>query len=177
MHLNTCGMMSGEEQDKLSLPLQNLKDAHTPLRQMMEELYEMGGSILSNQTPQHQDLADLKERVVNFVTHLEPHSELEEGLLFPLLGNYIGRETGPIAVMEYEHDQAKKHLKLFLDQTDQLERVEFKDYNDITDNVIQAYHILTDHFMKEENVLFPLAEKMLSDEEKVELQEKIEATE
>jgi regulator of cell morphogenesis and NO signaling len=39
--------------------------------------------------------------------------------------------------------------------------------------VINAYSILTEHFMKEENVLFPMAERLLSDEEKEELAQKL----
>lgn len=34
---------------------------------------------------------------------------------------------------------------------------------------VEAHHILDEHFMKEENVLFPMAERLLSDGEKEEL--------
>jgi regulator of cell morphogenesis and NO signaling len=37
-----------------------------------------------------------------------------------------------------------------------------------------AYLILTEHFAKEENVLFPMAERMLSDDEKEKLYQKIQ---
>jgi regulator of cell morphogenesis and NO signaling len=37
-----------------------------------------------------------------------------------------------------------------------------------------AYYILTEHFSKEENVLFPMAERMLTNEEKEELYQKIQ---
>jgi iron-sulfur cluster repair protein YtfE (RIC family) len=36
-------------------------------------------------------------------------------------------------------------------------------------HALQAHAVLTDHFMKKENVLFPMAENMLSAEEKEEL--------
>ncbi|WP_257985059.1 hemerythrin domain-containing protein [Bacillus sp. T33-2] len=49
----------------------------------------------------------LPPAVEKFLSDLEPHSEREEGVLFEMMASYIGRESGPIAVMEYEHDQVK----------------------------------------------------------------------
>ena len=115
-------------------------------------------------------LAELKQKVQAFVHELDPHSEREEGTLFPLMARYIGRETGPIAVMEYEHDLAKHNLKLFLEAAEQLQgAVDAERAKEIAAYAIQAHAVLTDHFMKEENVLFPMAENMLSVEEKEEL--------
>ncbi|WP_078548496.1 hemerythrin domain-containing protein [Litchfieldia alkalitelluris] len=171
----SCGMMSNEEQT-LSLPLQLLKNEHIPLRKQMDHLYEEATNILENSTPMKAELIALREVVVDFVNHLDPHSDIEdeEGVLFPLVANYIGRETGPIAVMEFEHDQAKKHLKLFLQGTEKVESLVENEFSDITLNITEAILILREHFMKEENVLFPLAERMLSEEEKAVLQEKLE---
>ena len=45
---------------------------------------------------------------------------------------------------------------------------------ELTQLVKSAYHILTEHFSKEENVLFPMAERMLSDDEKKELYRRIQ---
>lgn len=39
--------------------------------------------------------------------------------------------------------------------------------------IVQMYELLTSHFFKEENVLFPMAENLLSAAEKDELEEKI----
>lgn len=172
MQSNSCGMMNSGQQQVLSLPLQTLKDEHIPLRKLMDELVKEANAIVSDEPGDQltKNLGYLRGKVLNFVEKLDPHSEIEEGVLFQLLGNYIGRETGPIAVMEYEHDQAKLHLKRFLDKTVEIKQ---EDYIEVTSNVIKAYHILVDHFMKEENVLFPLAERTLSIEELEFLQEKM----
>ncbi len=174
----SCGMMQNGEVTPLSLPLQTLKNEHIPLRKQMEELLEEATQIVSTVDVQRVkgDLGELRIKVVKFVGEIDPHSEIEEGVLFPLVANYIGREVGPIAVMEYEHDQAKKHLKTFLNQTLTLDLDTIQEeYKGIAENVIQATNILFEHFMKEENVLFPLAENMLTLEEKNELQRKINA--
>ncbi|AMQ22548.1 hypothetical protein A0V43_06455 [Geobacillus sp. JS12] len=120
-------------------------------------------------------LRELEEEVErrwtkSFVAVLDPHSEREEGVLFPMMAKYIGRTTGPIAVMEYEHEQAKARLAMFLEKTAQLpENIDKGQALTLAGAVIEAHHILDEHFMKEENVLFPMAERLLSDGEKEEL--------
>jgi len=170
-----CGMMGGRAVE-LCEPLQTLKSEHSPLTEQMEKLYQASTIIGGNPSIDNwiEQIKALKADVIAFVQHLEPHSEREEGVLFPMMAAYIGREMGPIAVMEYEHDQAKAHLKSFLEKTANLNlEVKAKEAGEFAALVIQAYFILKEHFSKEENVLFPMAEQMLSDEEKEELKRKI----
>lgn len=169
-----CGMMGGAIE--LCEPLQTLKNEHGPLTAQMEKLHETSIKVGSNSSIDNwvEQIAALKTDVIAFVQHLTPHSEREEGVLFPMMAKYIGREAGPIAVMEYEHDQAKLHLETFLAKTAHLNgEIKGKEAKDLAELVNQAYFILTEHFSKEENVLFPMAERMLSDEEKEELKRKI----
>ncbi|WP_134703509.1 hemerythrin domain-containing protein [Ammoniphilus sp. YIM 78166] len=165
-----CGHAVENQEVTLCKALQQLKNEHGPLRQQMDaffvkakqvvELEESNSSILGEMT-------ELRKLVVEFERQLGPHSEREEGILFPAMVKYIGRETGPIAVMEYEHDQAKNNLACFLASTEEL--TAGMDYRNVAHYAIQAYLILTDHFMKEERVLFPMAQQILSHEEKKEL--------
>ena len=117
----------------------------------------------------------LRPAVVEFFAELDPHSEREEGVLFEMMAAYIGRESGPIAVMEYEHDQAKSLIGTFLEHTENGDE-SYSQERMLQDAslVKQASYTLIDHFSKEENVLFPMAEKMLTAEEKQELLERIQ---
>lgn len=167
-----CGSMMGGSDVVLSAALQQLKNEHGPLRAQMEAFYikaqEIGqASDVSNWV---QPIRELAELVIAFEAELGPHSEREEGVLFPMMAKYIGRETGPIVVMEYEHDQAKMNLKNFIVSVNQLPEVlEEKQANEMASYAKNAYLILSDHFMKEENVLFPMAERLLTPEDKEEL--------
>ncbi|HWO96590.1 MAG TPA: hemerythrin domain-containing protein [Bacillus sp. (in: firmicutes)] len=175
MEHHHCGMMGGGAIE-LCEPLQTLKIEHGPLTAQMEKLHEASNIIGGDPSINNwvEQIKALKADVIMFVQQLDPHSEREEGVLFPMMAKYIGRETGPIAVMEYEHDQAKWHLKTFLEKTAHLnDEVKGNEAKALADLVNRAYFILTDHFSKEENVLFPMAERMLSNEEKEELQRKI----
>lgn len=171
-----CCHMGGQEEVELCAGLQRLKQEHGPLREQKQRLFERAQAIAGAKEEKNwrEWLLALRESVQVFVNELDPHSEREEGVLFPMMAQYIGRTSGPIAVMEYEHEQAKQRLASFLAETAELPETVDRDRAAALANVvIDAYHILAEHFMKEENVLFPMAERLLSAEEKEELAEKI----
>jgi len=169
-----CGSMlsGGQAQAVLCEPLAQLKREHGPLRAQMDAFAQDAQQIGMDQeqTNWSLQLAELKTKVDAFIRELDPHSEREEGTLFPLMANYIGRTVGPIAVMEYEHDQAKQNLKTFMEMAErETGFVDAADAKKIAEYALRAHAILTEHFMKEENVLFPMAENMLSAAEKDQL--------
>ncbi len=162
-------------------PLQQLMDEHPSLLAKMAEFNQLVLSYESNETVENwiDAIDQLHNKVTIFVEELEPHSDREEDILFEMMVKYIGREGGPIAVMEYEHNTAKLHLKEFMDKV-----IRTKESNTIVSkdealgifrHLKVVYMTLTDHFMKEENILFPMAEQMLSAEEKQELANKFAA--
>ncbi|CAH2716536.1 Iron-sulfur cluster repair protein YtfE [Neobacillus rhizosphaerae] len=169
------GCMSGFgglPQAELSEGLKQLKSEHPPLLEQLEGLYGLTEKI-DQEMDVEINFNELILKVKEFKKALDPHSEREEGVLFPMMGAYIGTTSGPIAVMEYEHDQAKSNIGAFLAKVEgsQASTDEKKKFAELIKN---AYLILTEHFSKEENVLFPMAERMLTDEEKAELHRKIQ---
>lgn len=180
MKTQPLGCMSSmmlKEIDHLCPGLEQLKKEHVPLTRQMENFYELTQLMDQNETEAtHGKLQQLYKQVQQFVSELEPHSEREEGILFEMVAAYIGRENGPIVVMEYEHDQAKNHLRQFLLVANQVgPTTDIAKIRAIADHAAKAYLILSEHFMKEENILFPLAEQFLSPEEKLDLEVKIKS--
>lgn len=167
--LGCASIVGGNKDFPLSSGLARLKEEHGPLRQQMEAFLAQ-----AEKTSSPEDLALLRQQVAAFQRELDPHSEREEQVLFPMMASHIGRETGPIAVMEYEHEQAKGRITRFLQETQKLEKATEEQVRQLTEEVNEAYHILSDHFLKEENVLFPMAENVLSEEEKEELARRIQ---
>ncbi len=157
---------------ELSAGLAQLKGEHPPLFKKLEELESLTEQIEKGDNIE-PTFADLKTNVENFKAELDPHSEREEGVLFPMMGKYIGTESGPIAVMEYEHEQAKSSIKTFLTKSEK-DQLSVDEMKYLAEFVTNAVNILTAHFSKEENVLFPMAERMLSEEEKEELFKRIQ---
>ena len=172
MEMSSCmSGFGGTVHGELSESLARLKSEHPPLRKKMDGLYSLTQKI-DQGIDMEENFHELIIKVKEFKGELDPHSEREEGVLFPMMGAYIGTTSGPIAVMEYEHDQAKSNIGAFLDQAEVGESTT-DEKKKLAELVQNAYFILTDHFNKEENVLFPMAERMLSDVEKADLLQKI----
>jgi len=171
-----CGGMSngaGAPAVALCAPLQQLRDEHAPLREMMDAFNSTAQAIMTSDDG-IKLFNLLREQVADFTVQLKKHAVKEDDVLFPMMALHIGREFGPIAVMESEHEQAEMNLERFLDAAGPAE-AELSDEEGrfIAGYAALAHSILTQHFSKEENVLFPMAERMLSDEEKEQLGERI----
>jgi hemerythrin-like domain-containing protein len=170
-----CGI-KGNGELKLSHSLQTIKNEHGPLNSQMENLYEISINIGNDSSINNcsQQLLNLKAKVITFFDSLELHSEREEKFLFPMMARYIGHETGPLAVMEYEHEKAKSYIKAFFEKSSNMNSENNGEKaKKIAMLIVEACLLLKCHFEKEEKVLFPLAEQMLSNEEKNELLKKI----
>lgn len=171
MQMNGCMSSFGSVSPaELSKGLYQLKSEHPPLLAQLEGLFNLTKQIEANSV--EENFFELINKVKEFKAALDPHSEREEGVLFPMMGVYIGTTSGPIAVMEYEHDQAKAKIHEFLEKAASSKAEDEK--KNLAALIKSAYFILTEHFAKEENVLFPMAERMLSDDEKEKLYQKIQ---
>lgn len=172
-----CGMIAGDDSMPLCAGLMRLKQEHVALRQKMDAYFKRISTFQETAfTDVTAELQRIAEGVQAFAEELHPHSEREEKALFPVMANYIGREFGPIAVMEYEHEQGKLHLQQFHDHMQQIGgSVTREQAQAVLRHAADAYHVLRDHFTKEETVLFPMAERMLNAEEKQMLLEKVGA--
>lgn len=82
------------------------------------------------------------------------HAENEELAFFPVLEEELGAQGGPIAVLTQEHETMQRQLERM---TSDPTRAEFA-------TVLLAFtDLLEKHVAKEETVLFPAAERILSD--------------
>lgn len=161
----------------LSAPLQRLMGEHVSLRADMDLFYDITEEIaFDSGTDVVQLFAKLYEQVSAFETKLKAHSRREEEGLFPMMSRRLKEDDGIIEVMEYEHKKAEKHLQEFLSEAEQAgSTIDEDDVQWITVIAVQAHATLQQHFAKEEKVLFPLAENILSVDEKRELEKLFEA--
>ncbi|MEQ6389681.1 hemerythrin domain-containing protein [Bacillaceae bacterium S4-13-58] len=151
--------------------LQQLKNEHVELRTDMDRFYDLAEEIEYESGPIVVQLfATLYDQVLAFTERLKKHSHKEDNGLFPLMKLHLEDNDRTIEEMEEEHEKAEGHLNSFL--TEAMEGgldLKEDDIQTMTVYVQQAYATLTQHFAKEEKVLFPLAENILSSQEKEEL--------
>ena len=87
---------------------------------------------------------------------VDSHATLEDELLFTALEPHLGKHDGPLAIMRAEHEEMKRLLWQIEDAVDADEAILL---------VEEALSAARRHFQKEEQVLFPMARRLLGDEE------------
>ncbi len=103
---------------------------------------------------------------VDFLRHFADgcHHAKEEQALFPrLIERGLIRDGGPIGVMLHEHDLGRAYIR-------RLENALDRDDNESTVDALQCYTaLLRNHILKENEVLFPMADRLLTKEDDEEL--------
>lgn len=92
------------------------------------------------------------------------HHAKEEDVLFEaLVKNGMPREHSPVAAMLMEHDQGRAFVKALEDAT--LETLNGRGGRErsIAENALAYAALLRDHIAKEDEILYPLAERVIPD--------------
>ena len=98
------------------------------------------------------------------------HHSKEENLLFPaLVEKGFSNEQGPVAVMLHEHAEARRFVKGMSDEIENIKNGDASSLTILYENMQDYIDLLRVHIRKENNVLFPLADKALSKVEQEEL--------
>ncbi len=143
-------------------PLDVLREEHAEIRTALNKF----GSLLKK-IPSGVSDSELNELSEYLDKDIEVHFKREEEALFPILGKYIGIETGPINVMIIEHNSCREltsNLK---------KKIESKDYKSISSAGKALIELLSEHEDKEDSILFHIAEMQLSQDEKLDIMKKM----
>ncbi len=90
----------------------------------------------------------------------EPHYQKEEQILFPALEKKgMSNENGPIGMMLLEHIAERDYL------TKIREAIKENDEDKLKENTQAMISLLKDHIYKENNILYPCAQNMLTKKE------------
>jgi len=144
--------------------ISSLKDDHEVIKKALS---------LINEVTAKNDIQTL-EKIVDFIENFvdKCHHAKEEKVLFPFLEERgIPKEGGPIFVMLYEHNELRELVQKIKDS------INNKRFNEVKELLDSLALVLLSHIDKEDNVLFPMSEGLISDEEDKELLEKFEGIE
>lgn len=135
-------------------PTEILTNEHKAVLLALRILEEAGAALASGKAEARADLEQLLDFFRGFVDRC--HHGKEEQILFPeLVRRGVPQERGPIGVMLSEHEAGRDHVRriqaaLDAGAADQLLPV------------IRSYRgLLEAHIQKEDQVLFPMADRML----------------
>lgn len=158
-----------KERERLSLPsghpIHILMREHEILQKMALELKEQASELLSEMAEEAWAERMLQFRKVKEqLQDSESHYLREENVLFPYLEKH--GITQPPAIMWMEHDQIRGLKKSFyglVDKAEQIPREEF--ISKLKETTLALAEMISNHFYKENNILFPAAVNVLEKEE------------
>jgi hemerythrin-like domain-containing protein len=85
------------------------------------------------------------------------HAKEEDILFLRMVQRGLPQESGPIAVMRYEHEVGRAHVRVFAEIAARPERVAFADAPEFLANAEAYVRLLRQHILKEDRVLYPMA--------------------
>ena len=101
------------------------------------------------------DWPDAEQKTRAFLMAMENHLRMEEEVMFPAFEQASGMTQGPTMVMRREHDQMRA---LFAQIEDALQRHDEDDFLGSTETLLI---LIQQHNMKEEGMLYPMADEQL----------------
>jgi hemerythrin-like domain-containing protein len=103
------------------------------------------------------------------------HHQKEEDILFKTMTDKgFPSQGGPIGVMLHEHEQARLYTRSMRQAAEKLAAGDETARTQIVENALNYVSLLRQHIIKEDTILYPMAEKALSAEEQTGLVEAFE---
>jgi hemerythrin-like domain-containing protein len=158
-------------------PIQDLKMEHEAVNVTLRILDSICND--AEKTGQIRNPEHLKQLMDFFKVFVDTcHHTKEEELLFPALEEVgVSRESGPIGVMLKEHQLGRDYVANMTAALARYSDDGEKAARDLVKNARDYITLLAQHIEKENNVLFPIADKNLSDEKQAEIWEGFETIE
>lgn len=157
-------------------PTQELIAEHNAVLVALQILEKVEGALAARneQAPEH--LGQLLDFLKGFVDRC--HHGKEEDVLFPELERRgVKRDGGPIGVMLMEHEVGRGHVRAMAEGLDRLRRGEADAAAAIRESARAYRDLLRAHIQKENNVLFPMADRLVPDEVAAKIVEQFEEIE
>ena len=150
-----------------------LREEHEVIRRVLASVREMVRRLEAGERVE----ADLVERVLEFITGFADgcHHKKEEDNLFPLLERRgLPRQGGPLAVMLMEHSVGRQLVGDMKAALEEMKKGDDLAPAELARGARSYYDLLQDHIEKENGVLFPMADRLLSQEDQRDLGERFE---
>lgn len=139
---------------------QNLENDHIYVLKLIDVMRALTTSG-STDAGHMESIIDI---IRNFADGL--HHAKEEELFFPALEKKgFSAQQGPVAVMLHEHVQGRNFVKGMTENLDQYRNGNKEALKGVYQNMNGYADLLVNHISKENNILFRMADKVLSDEE------------
>lgn len=140
-----------------------LMEEHRLIERVLECLEQGARRLDAGEAVDPQFFIDAAEFVSGFADAC--HHGKEEDILFAEFQRATGMgDGGPVAVMLQEHDLGRRYTAEFRAAARRLREGDKGAASDIVDNVFGYVELLQQHILKEDEILYPMAEQLLGAE-------------
>jgi hemerythrin-like domain-containing protein len=106
------------------------------------------------------------------------HHGKEEDILFREMQQQMGIDgMGPVEMMLQEHDMGRRYTAGFRAAAKRLQDGDSDARQDIVDNALAFIDLLREHILKEDEILYPMAEQFLETTKQQSIDERVRQTE
>ncbi|MCP2520323.1 DUF438 domain-containing protein [Candidatus Aminicenantes bacterium AC-708-M15] len=155
-------------------PIHILMEEHKMLLKFSDELKK-----IINEMRAFKDLnsaGEKREHLIHIIEHLkssESHYEREENVLFPYLEKH--GVTQPPAIMWMEHNKIREIKKGIYKLVDEYKKLVFEDFvKRLEESAMSLAEIFSNHFLKENKILFPTALNVIKEDEWIEIRKEFD---
>jgi hemerythrin-like domain-containing protein len=157
-------------------PTEDLIHEHKAIELMLDVMAKIAGNISEGKAFEVTDV----EKIVDFLRTFADkcHHGKEENVLFPeLAAAGIPVVNGPVGVMLHEHVLGRGYIKEMNDGAASYKSGNKAAGNAIANAMLNYVSLLRSHIQKENNILFPMADRILSNEKQDEIYRQFEKIE
>ena len=155
---------------KAAKPTEILSDEHRVIERVLGVLERL------IQVPLGSSLDKWKEALVFFRQFADQcHHFKEEKILFPAMEEHgIPHEGGPIGMMLMEHEEGRAHVKSMFAAVEQIAAGNAASVEPLLSHARAYLTLLREHIQKEDDVLFPMADEVIPQDEQRQLLRRFE---
>lgn len=131
--------------------MSNITETMSTDHRRCDDLFASAEELIAN--------GDWEQGVAGFMAFhqaMEHHFQMEEEVLFPAFEQQTGQTMGPTQIMKMEHTQMRQ---LFSDMSDAVEQQDKDCYLGLAETLMM---IIQQHNMKEEQMLYQMADQVLA---------------
>jgi len=149
-------------------PTETLKHEHKIVLLVLTGAEREARSIQAGSQVQVEDVEQMADFFRNFVDRC--HHTKEERYLFPAMNaRGMPLEAGPLAVMLHEHELGRAAVRAIAGALDRVKSGNTGASAELAEALLGYVELLRNHIFKEDNVLFPMADRLLPDQEQGDL--------
>jgi hemerythrin-like domain-containing protein len=144
----------------MSRAIETLMHEHRVIEQVLGGLEQLARSAADREPVERSTVRDFAQFFSGFADRCH-HGKEEERLFVAMVDAGFPREQGPIGVMRYEHEEGRAHVRALRAIGDGEGALSAAEIQAFVAHASTYVDLLRAHIMKEDTILFPMAERSL----------------